>query len=155
MNLSSVPTLALAENDAVLRDSVVQALKDDFKVVALPLGIGKTALLADLIIYDLKRGIRDLRSLRERYPQMPIVLIATKAATAMLNEALEVEKTDFITKPIDSNELKIRITQCLRKWRIFESHIVKQAKSEGMVPNRLGRASSIGVPLPELHSASG
>ncbi|HEV2989432.1 MAG TPA: response regulator [Candidatus Angelobacter sp.] len=153
MNSDSAPTLALAETDVLIRNSVVEALRDDFKVViAGQPGIGKTAvLLADLMIYDLKLGIRDLRILRAKYPEMPIVLITQKASTT-LNEALELDKTDFITKPIDAKELKIRINQCLRKWRFYEPHLSKPLNSE---KTGLRSTNPLTVSLPELHSPSG
>jgi putative toxin-antitoxin system antitoxin component (TIGR02293 family) len=142
MNSASALILALVETDAVVRNSVVEALRDDFEVViVLPPGIGKTSVLAELMIYDLKLGIRDLRILRKKYPEMPIVLTTQKASTT-LNEALELDKTDFITKPIDPKELRIRVNQCLRKW-------LKSEKPGSRSTNPLE------VSLPELHSPSG
>ena len=151
MKSISEPTLAVAETDAVVRDSVIQALQDEFKlVVAAHRGSGKVALFAqaELMIYDLKLGIRDLKNIRERYPEMPIVLIAPKAPepTSTLNEALQLDKTDFVTKPVDGKELKIRVNRCLRRWQA--DGLTRQA--EGPLTT-----SSIQVPMPELHSRSG
>jgi CheY-like chemotaxis protein len=162
-HLTSERTLAVAETDAVVRDSVIRALKDDFKVViTASAGVGKTALLrrsVQLVIYDLKLGIRDLKSLRERYPEMPIMVITPKEPTAILNQALALGKTDFITKPVDSYELKLRVNQCLRKWHFYESHLTRQPEEiktsapDFIVAPKL--SGSIAVPMPELHSPSG
>jgi DNA-binding NarL/FixJ family response regulator len=161
MSIASEPVLAVAETDAVVRDSVIRALKDDYKVVLTArVGSGKAALFqqAILIIYDLNLGIHDLKGLREKYPEKPIVLITPKASTAALNEALQLDKTDFITTPVNSKELKVRVNQCLRRWRFFEA-----APIEGLDSMRRQASSAAGqklspsveVFLPELHSTSG
>jgi CheY-like chemotaxis protein len=159
---SSEPTLAVAEADAVVRNSVIRALKDDFKlVITAPAGSGKIAQLmaVDLVIYDLTLGIRDLESLREKYPEMPIVVITAKWPTTVLDQAIELGKTDFITKPVDGKELKIRVNQCLRRWRFYKSDGEKQGEQTEMSPPSFaaGRklAGSIEVLMPELHSPSG
>jgi CheY-like chemotaxis protein len=161
-NLFSEPTLEVAETDAVVRNSVIRALEDDFKVVITASGgTGKTAFLlqsAQLVIYDLKLGIRDLKSLREKYPEKPIMVITPKEPTAILDQALALGKTDFITKPVDSKELKIRVNQCLSRWYFFEADLPKQSEKIEM-PRKVsvGRkpSGSIDVPMPELHSPSG
>ncbi len=162
MNLVSEPILAIAESDAVVRDSVVQALEDNFKVVVMAKGSGKSALLAtaQLVIYDLNLGIRGLKSLRERYPEVPIVVITPTEPTATLNQALELEKTEFITKPVNTEELRIRVDQCLRRWSAFSLHghgyEMSQPKSpERSEPVREQSVKSITVPLTELHGPSG
>lgn len=164
MNLVYEPTtLAVAETDAVLRDFVVRALRNDFKVIITAArGSGKSAQLlssAQLVIYDLKLGIHDLKRLRKDYPEMPIVLISSRVSTTALNEALELDRTDFITKPVDSKELRIRVNQCLRRWRFYASRVVKQSRAkETSLPSLTAgpRSSSlIEVPMPELHGPSG
>lgn len=163
MNLASEPTVAVAETHAVLRDSVVRALRNDFKVIITAAhGSGKTAQLLNsvqLVIYDLKLGIHDLKRLRKKYPELPIVLISSSVSTTALNEALELDRTDFITKPVDSKELRIRVNQCLRKWRFYTSRVVKQSRTkETSVPSLTTEPRSpslIEVPMPELHGPSG
>jgi len=163
MNPIIEPTLAVAEGDAVVRERVVRALRDHFKIIVTArAGSGKTALLirsAHLIIYDLNLGIQDLKSIREEYPEKPIVIISS-TATSTLREALELEKTDFVTKPFDTEELKIRVNQCLRKWSLYDSSLLHghEAAEKKWTPDNLPprqSASAIEVRLPELHSPSG
>lgn len=161
MTSASEVTLAVAETDTAARDSLVRALKNDFKlVIAAKPGSGKTDLLvrSKLIIYDLNLGLHDLKRLRKNHPEIPIMVISPKVPPPTLNRALELDMTDFITKPIDTKELRIRVNHCLRRWHFVPRSMARQARTkEVAAPASSGhkRAGPIEISLPQLHSNSG
>lgn len=145
-NPATEPTLAIVGTDGATRDSIVHALKNDFKVFLVGSGgIGKSALVANLVLYDLAGGIGDLKSLREQYPETP-VLVTCKRPDKTLKQAIDLGITDFITGTLDSNELRIRVHLCFRNWRLHEPE-------PDFVQERT--QNPIDVPLKELHSPSG
>lgn len=141
-DLAAEPTLAIVGTDGAMRKSITHALKDDFKFVIVGWkGSGKSAL----IIYDLAGGIGDLKSLREQYPEKP-VLVTCKRPDKTLKQAIDLGITDFITGTLDSNELKIRVRRCFRNRRLHEPE-------PDFVQERT--QNPIDVSLKELHSPSG
>jgi putative toxin-antitoxin system antitoxin component (TIGR02293 family) len=145
-NLGVEPTLAIVGEDGATRNSIAHALKNDFKVFFVGSGgIGKSALVAHVVLYDLAGGIGDLKSLREQYPETP-VLVTCKKPDKTLKQAIDLGITDFITGTLDSNELRIRVRLCFRNWQPNEPE-----PRFGPEPAQ----NPIDVPLKELHSPSG
>lgn len=175
INIAEEPTLAVAESDPTVRDSIAKALRVDFKsILVAPAGSGKSSLLlnqylarqpADLIIYDLKLGIGNLKSLRDQHPDVLVLVIAAQKPTATLSQALKLGVIDFVTEPVQPEELRIRVRRCLtfKKWPLpgpdTLAHGMPSAKLRGISasprPGHPEHPKGLAVSLQKLHSPSG
>jgi putative toxin-antitoxin system antitoxin component (TIGR02293 family) len=151
-DLGAEPTLAIVGTDGAMRNSIAHALKNDFKLLIVgEKGTDKSALVRHLImapvliIYDLGRGIGELKNLRERYPETPM-LVTCKKPDKTLKQAIDLGITDFITGNLDRNELRLRVGRCFHDRRSHDSGLgFAQEHTQNLVD----------VPLKELHSPSG
>lgn len=151
-NPAGEPTLAIIGTDGATRNSITHALKSDFKLVIVgEKGTGKSALVRHsimtsvLIIYDLRRGIGELKDLRERYPETPM-LVTCKKPDKTLKQAIDLGITDFITGNLDRNELRLRVGRCFHDKRFPDSGLgLPHEHAQNLVD----------VSLKELHSPSG
>ncbi|MDQ3388564.1 MAG: sigma-54 dependent transcriptional regulator, partial [Gemmatimonadota bacterium] len=58
-------------------------------------------------------GIVFTRRVREKHPNLPIIIATARGTDADAERALEAGATDFVTKPIEPNALATRIAHCL------------------------------------------
>ncbi len=76
---------------------------------------------ADLILLDLMLpdgdGVEICRSLRERYPSVPIIMLTAKDKISDKVIGLESGADDYVVKPFETLELIARIKACLRRAR--------------------------------------
>jgi len=72
---------------------------------------------ADLVITDLKMakmdGIQVLRKVRERYPDVEVLVITAYGTIEKAVEAMKLGAADFITKPFSSEEFGVKIDRLL------------------------------------------
>jgi putative two-component system response regulator len=107
---------------------VVEEAADGFEALA------KLKLGCDLVVSDLSMprmdGFEIIRRLREdpEYQDLPIVVITALTSKEQRLRAIEIGANDFITKPIDPTELKIRVASLLRTKEIQDA--IKRHKDE-------------------------
>jgi putative two-component system response regulator len=74
----------------------------------------------DLVLVDFKMpdmdGIRFVRKLREEplYAHVPVIMITADNDRRLRISAIEAGATDFLNKPVDPDELKVRVTNLLK-----------------------------------------
>jgi len=72
---------------------------------------------ADLVITDLKMakmdGIQVLRRVRERYPDVEVLVITAYGTIEKAVEAMKLGAADFITKPFSSEEFGVKVDRLL------------------------------------------
>lgn len=77
--------------------------------------------IPDLIILDIMlpdgNGVEICRSLRERFPDLPIMMLTAKDKVSDKVIGLESGADDYIVKPFETLELIARIRACLRRIR--------------------------------------
>lgn len=75
----------------------------------------------DLLILDIMlpdgNGVEICRSLRERFPDLPIMMLTAKDKVSDKVTGLESGADDYIVKPFETLELIARIRACLRRTR--------------------------------------
>ncbi len=75
----------------------------------------------DLLILDIMlpdgNGVEICRSLRERFPDLPIMMLTAKDKVSDKVIGLESGADDYIVKPFETLELIARIRACLRRTR--------------------------------------
>jgi len=151
------PTLALSKTDAPLRKSITRALEGCFTVKTLEDNLARSfgqLETVTLMIYDLKLGISELKKLRIKDPELPILVIAPKKGASVLDEALALGAADYVTQPLDTKELVRRCVHMGRKalYRVGQAKIEPTWGTEGESGSTLKK---ITVQLSELHGPSG
>jgi two-component system, OmpR family, alkaline phosphatase synthesis response regulator PhoP len=125
-------TVLIVEDDAALRLAMQKALRAaGYKVLVAKAGDeGLEMALAenpDCVLLDVmmpgKNGYEVLAALRERDPDLPIVMITAKAEEADKVRGLTLGADEYVVKPVGVAELQARVGSALRRRR--------RAKGEG------------------------
>ncbi len=100
----------------------------------------------DMIISDIKmpqmNGMELLRYVRQKRPDIPIVMITAYGTIKQAVEALKAGAMDYIVKPFDVEELKIIVAQGLEKKRLKEENLFlkKELKEKYDFENMIGKS---------------
>ncbi|MDD3472275.1 MAG: sigma-54 dependent transcriptional regulator, partial [Syntrophaceae bacterium] len=103
---------------------------------------GKTAIsrvseeFFDLILMDNRMsqldGIEALKQIKKISPGIPVIIITAYASVETAIEALQSGAHDYLTKPLDIDELKIKVQQTLEFWRLKEENILQKRRIENL-----------------------
>ncbi len=103
---------------------------------------GKTAIsrvseeFFDLILMDNRMsqldGIEALKQIKKISPGIPVIIITAYASVETAVEALQSGAHDYLTKPLDIDELKIKVLQTLEFWRLKEENILQKRRIENL-----------------------
>ncbi|WP_415519492.1 MAG: HD domain-containing phosphohydrolase [Desulfovibrio aminophilus] len=135
--------ILVVDDEAVNRD-VMSGLLRSFGHEPLVADSGLTALEmlregVDIVLLDAMMPFMDgyelVRVIRAdpRHADIPLVMVTALAAKEDRLRAVEAGCTDFISKPIDATELRIRMTSLLRLKSYLDEVKVYQARLEQMV----------------------
>lgn len=90
----------------------------------------------DLILMDNRMsqmdGIDALREIKKISPGIPVIIITAHASVETAVEALQSGAHDYLTKPLDMEELRIKIRQTLEFWRLKEENILQRRRLENL-----------------------
>ena len=105
--------------------------------------IGKvSAGFYDLILMDNRMsqmdGIDALKEIKKISPAIPVIIITAHASVETAVEALQAGAHDYLTKPLDVDELRIKIRQTLEFWRLKAENIMQRRRLESLF--EIGRA---------------
>ncbi len=103
---------------------------------------GKTAIsrvseeFFDLILMDNRMsqldGIEALKQIKKISPGIPVIIITAYASVETAVEALQSGAHDYLTKPLDIDELRIKVQQTLEFWRLKEENILQKRRIENL-----------------------
>jgi len=120
-------TIMVVEDDLHLQKMMTAFLRMNGYNV-LTAGDGEEALdvmesaMPDLVICDIMMprmdGYQLTRELREAYPLLPILMVTAKETIEDKRRGYLVGTDDYMVKPIDLDELAMRVTALLRRARI-------------------------------------
>lgn len=123
------PAILIVEDDELVRESLFEILSQEGYQVT-PASDGKAAFSKlsqeqfDLALVDLKlpagSGIDVLKEAKERLPDIDVVMMTGFATIETAVQAMRMGATDFLTKPINDDEIKILLE------RIFETRKLKE-----------------------------
>src|SRR5690242_13059053 len=119
-----MPTILIVDDQFTSRkilEQLVSTLGDyiDVKTFAEPLAALEWAMdhQPDLVLTDYKMpnmdGVGFTRRFREKYPDVPLVVVTGVEDKEIRYQALEAGATDFLTKPIDYTECRARCRNLL------------------------------------------
>ncbi len=107
------PVLLVVDPDAVLPRGLRPFLKDHFRL--LTAGSGSEALdivkvkSVDLVLMDIKQdgdGLKIIRAIKDLKSSTEVIIVSPLDSARMAVEALRLGALDYITSPVDSDELK-------------------------------------------------
>jgi len=142
-NSSKILTI---DDEAYVRDSIRNYLEDyGFEVVEAENGrIGIEVFemeKPDLVLLDLRMsemdGLQVLKILKDRYPEVPIIIASGTGNISAVVEALHLGAWDYILKPVqDMSVLFHSVMKCLETSRLQKENRAYQERLEDLVRER-------------------
>src|SRR4030042_3235369 len=90
----------------------------------------------DLILMDNRMsqmdGIDALKEIKKISPGIPVIIITAYASVETAVQALQAGAHDYLTNPLDVDELRIKIRQTLEFWRLKEDNILQRRRIENL-----------------------
>ena len=130
--LSENRHILVVDDEPLVRSSLSELLTLSGYTVSTA-GNGKEALellrgyTADIIITDIKMpemdGIQLLNQIKNRHPEVPVILITSYGSIDSAVEAMKQGAYDYITKPIVDSEIKIVIERLMQQRQLQEENI--------------------------------
>ncbi len=103
----------------------------------------------DLILMDNRMsqvdGIEALQQIKKISPAIPVIIITAHGSVETAVQALQSGAHDYLTKPLDIDELRIKIHQTLEFWRLKEENILQKRRIENLFDTAgiVGRAPAM------------
>jgi len=125
----SQPRILVVDDDESLRRvTQVQLEEEGYEVVTAASGEEALRLLErvphDLVISDLKMpgmdGVALLREIRQRYPEVVVILLTAFGTVETAVEAMKLGAYDYITKPVNPDALRLIVERALDHVRLRE-----------------------------------
>lgn len=124
-------TILVVEDDLLLQRMICAFLgMNGYQTI--PAGNGQEALdaiekvLPDLVIADVMMPVMDgwelTRELRKAYPLMPIMLVTARTTLEDKRQGFSSGADDYLTKPVDLDELLLHVVALLRRSQAMTSH---------------------------------
>jgi len=124
-------TILVVEDDLPLQRMICAFLgMNGYQTI--PAGNGQEALdaiekvLPDLVIADVMMPVMDgwelTRELRKAYPLMPIMLVTARTTLEDKRQGFSSGADDYLTKPVDLDELLMHVVALLRRSQAMTSH---------------------------------
>jgi len=90
----------------------------------------------DLILMDNRMthmdGIEALKEIKKISPGIPVIIITAHASVETAVQALQAGAHDYLTKPLDIDELRFKAQQSLEFWRLKEENILQKRRIENL-----------------------
>lgn len=132
MSMSELTRILIIDDDEPGRQVMELLLKKaGFAPLSAENGAQGVALVhegrADLVLVDLflpdKNGIEILREIRQVAPELEVVVITGHASAETAVQAMKEGAFDYITKPVNFEELKIVIAKACEKQRLLSENV--------------------------------
>ncbi len=123
--------ILIIDDDTSLRRVLEYNLQEEgYEVFAAADGAGGLALFdahgPDLVITDLKMpgmsGFQVLERVKERSPQVPVMVLTAFGAVETAVEAMKLGAYDYITKPFNRDELRLAVRKALEMRGLAEEN---------------------------------
>jgi len=115
-------TILVVDDERSVREMLGEFLRShDYEIAEAEDGNGALDWLArhepDMVILDLQMpgitGLEVLTAIKERYPDLPVVVISGWADEGLAKETLQAGAYEFLTKPLDLAAIAMRLTEKL------------------------------------------
>jgi len=131
--------LVVDDDESLRRVTQVQLEQAGCETMVAAYGAEALALLQtsaqDLVITDLKMpgmsGLDLLRRIRSEYPDTVVVMITAFGAVDTAVEAMKVGAHDYITKPVNADELELVVQRALDHLALLEENRILRSSLDG------------------------
>lgn len=147
------PAILLIDDEEGSRQALILLLKSSFNVTGAASGHEARQMLAsekfDIVITDLRlpdcSGIDLLKQIKSYNPATEVVLITGHASAETAVSAMKEGAFDYITKPLNLDELRIILAKALEKRRLLTENIYlkKQLREKYGFENIIGNSPSM------------
>lgn len=149
-----MPKIIVVDDEQSLRQVLEMVFREEgYDVRTAFNGIQALDLLgeapADVVLTDVRMpdmdGIELLRRLRDRDPDIGVVLMTAHSSVETARDAFKLGADDFIEKPFDLEELKVIIAKTIEKRHLVsENRAFKRAQRErGNIGNIIGNSAKM------------
>ncbi|MFH1071138.1 MAG: sigma-54 dependent transcriptional regulator, partial [Candidatus Glassbacteria bacterium] len=146
--------ILIVDDEKRIRTILGQVLGDEgFTVQTASSGEEALAVLdeflPDLVLMDQKmpgiNGIEATAKIKERYPDITIIILTAHASVELAVEAIKQGAYDYLSKPFDNDELLIIIRRALERSRLAEKvrELKKQLQDKYSFKNIIGVSSAM------------
>jgi DNA-binding NtrC family response regulator len=103
----------------------------------------------DLVLSDIKlpqmSGMKILHYVKEKYPEIPVIMITAYGTIKEAVEALKMGAMDYVVKPFNMDELKIIVAQGLESRRIQQENVLlkKELEEKYGMGNMVGKSKKM------------
>ncbi len=144
----------IADDEEAARRSLAQILTEDGFTVSLAAN-GEEALnlvareSPDVLLTDLRMPVMDghelLNRVRQGFPDVPVVIMTAHGTIASAVQAVRDGAEDYLTKPIDVEDLELLIERILKRNRLLaETRLLRERVDEKYrFENIIGRSSEM------------
>src|SRR3954468_19629184 len=146
--------ILVCDDQEMMRDSLASTLvREGHEVVAAtdgPFALEKIAERRfDLLITDLKMpkmmGTELLIEAKRLRPEMPVIIMTAFATAATAGQAMKDGAYDYIQKPLDGDEIKMRVGRTLEHNRLIKENTALRAVAEQTLAPRPLVGSGVGM----------
>ncbi|HEU4325179.1 MAG TPA: response regulator [Roseiflexaceae bacterium] len=136
-------TVLIIDDETHVRWVLGRALEQaGYRVHSAPDGGSGLGLLqrapVDLVLLDLtlrgERGLVVLRRLRERHPDLLVLILASASAFGEAVEAMQLGAADVLRKPPDAEQTRRKVAQALER-RVAQQELARLAASQRTAPS--------------------
>jgi DNA-binding NtrC family response regulator len=147
-------SILVVDDEAEIREGLEELLaSENFEVTLAETGAAGLQKLEerpfDLILLDVslpdRNGIEMLRDIRQRDPNLAIILITAFGSIDMARAAFKSGAQDYITKPWNNDELIAQISLAIEGRRLREEnvHLKRALKQRYNFPNIVGKSEKM------------
>jgi DNA-binding NtrC family response regulator len=154
MEMNKQINILLVDDEEPIREALLLLLKNaDYRISSC--GLGQEAikhlenepfdiLITDLFLPDIT-GIDILKKAKELYPVIEVILITGHASAETAVRAMKEGAFDYITKPLNIEELRVIIAKAIEKQQILSENISlkKQLRDKYEFSNIIGSSPAM------------
>lgn len=130
-------TILIVDDDRNTREGLERALKGAHNIFAAPDARTALALLEgnaiDVILSDVRMpgltGMELLKEVREKYPDIPFIILTAYGSVETAVEAMKAGAFDFLTKPVNLDHLDILVERAIEGRKMREEAAVLQTRN--------------------------
>ncbi len=136
-------SILIVDDEPAQRQMLTGSLGKDYAVVPAADGLEAVQLLSqrsfDLIVTDERMprmgGIELIKWVRERAPEIPIVVLTAFGSVETAVEAIKLGAEEYLTKPLKNlEELRLVVNKALRQRTMRDQTLLHQAEEEMQFP---------------------
>lgn len=156
--MADAPTILVVDDDSGIREYLASLLSlEGYRVEAAPGGVEALARLdnglkPDVVILDIMMpgmdGIETLAHLREKDPELSVIMLSGVGQTATVVRAMKAGAYDYIHKSFEADELQMAVEKALERRRLTEE--IQRLRARLLAQDTTDPIVGVSRPLQEM-----